>query len=65
MFQRSHHVSVALRPRCSFLRITLFDVCRIYTGVISKETQIDTIYKYTLQCGAALFLYALAWKFHL
>jgi hypothetical protein len=37
MFQHSHHVSIAPRLRSSFLR-TLFAVCRIYTGVISKET---------------------------
>jgi hypothetical protein len=30
IFQRSHHVSVALRPRCSFLRTyPLFAVCHI------------------------------------
>jgi hypothetical protein len=57
-------------------KITFFAVCRIYTGVISKKTQIDTmcggiIYIYTVQCGeqdGTLWLpivYPLACTFHL
>jgi hypothetical protein len=42
MFQCSHHVSIALRPRCSLLRTTLFTICHIYTCVISKEAYTDT-----------------------
>jgi hypothetical protein len=43
MFQRSYHVSIVLRPRLQLSEnVTRFAVCCIYTGVISRETQIET-----------------------
>jgi hypothetical protein len=50
MFQRSHHVSIALRPRCSFLRtqLSLWSVAYIQVSPAERPKQTPGVGAYHL-----------------